>query len=670
MQLIYHLLTILLLWLHLAALAALAGPRLGSWAIGRAGGLLALVLTLFCLEHFVGLGALTGLWPVSTLAAAGWLWHRRAQLAEGGFWRAELVFGLAFAYGLAWKFGFPSIYPTSERVTDLYFIDNYLSGSRLPPPDLWYPPYRFDFYYALQHYGAALAGRWLQLSPGLTYNLSFAMLMALPIALAWDLASRFTASRGARLLLVAALAVGGTGAGLVNRYLIEPSPQAGEGELNQIVEDRMWGNARLIGLYDQRGNTVFAHDWFPRPADGKIARELPLENFGYQYYVGDYHPPIGGYALLLLALALICAFEMAPAGAAVRNAQLALLAATVPATIAVNTWVFPLQALLIGGWAGWRHWQARRDPERAVGWPALLAGGGAALLLLYPFLAGFTARSLNTPIRLVQSGDHTPLISFLALTWPLLILLVLGLFRRGTRGLALYFALSFGLLLLMSEVVFVDDPSGDQYQRTNTVMKWWGWIWTGGLTVLGALLLSAPARWQRWVAGLALVGTLSYALDVANYWRKQGFHDFGRLSADAIYTGDPIVRAMFRHLRAAPDGIVLENSYGDAYHDGGIYSAFAAKQTLLGWPSHLSTWHGYVEEVWTRREQIQRFYAGQLPDARRWLAAHKVRYIVWNPRDSAAGPAWAIIDGAIRDDYQWIGFGRAGNMPVGLWVRL
>ena len=50
-------------------------------------------------------------------------------------------------------------YPSSEMVTDLYFIANYLDGSTLPPLDHWYPPHVFNIYYAFQHYGAALLGR-------------------------------------------------------------------------------------------------------------------------------------------------------------------------------------------------------------------------------------------------------------------------------------------------------------------------------------------------------------------------------------------------------------------------------------------------------------------------------------------------------------------------------
>ena len=65
-------------------------------------------------------------------------------------WRIEAVFSGAFAYALAWRYAFPDIDASSEKMTDLTFIANYMDGARLPPVDRWLPPFRFDMYYALR----------------------------------------------------------------------------------------------------------------------------------------------------------------------------------------------------------------------------------------------------------------------------------------------------------------------------------------------------------------------------------------------------------------------------------------------------------------------------------------------------------------------------------------
>jgi uncharacterized membrane protein len=677
MNLIYTLLTLLLLSVNLAGLTALVSRFVPSFALARATGILLFCLMFFFAEHFAGLGRLTWLWPITTAVAILLLYVDRARLAEQSFWSAERVFLLAFAYGLAWKLAFPVIYPTSERVTDLVFIGNYLAGERLPPLDHWLPPDRFDYYYALQHYAAALMGRIFGMAPGLTYNFAFAMLMALPISLAWDFAARFLARKWARWLVVVTFTLGGTGATpFVHLSYDVPVDASGQDGAARASEG-MWASQRFIGSFDQRLNTDLGRDLFPRQArESWEPRDLPAEDFGYQFFVGDYHPPLGGFFLLLLALAAIGAAESARpaqrgndggdcATSDGTSAAQAILALTVPATVATNAWVFPLQGALVLAWIVWRYLN-HRPPD----WKALLAGGLGGFLLLYPFLAGLAGTALATPIKLVQAQDHTPPAQFLAQHWPLLLFAALGIWQKETRRIALLFSVVFLGLLLVSELIYVDDPTGGKYERTNTTMKWWGWIWSGAAVALGVTLLAGSRRWVRWLTVVSLVAVNLYAYDVARYWMLTGMGDFGKLEAHGVYTSDDTVRNVFRYLGSAPDGIVLENCYGDAYTDSGIYAAFAAKPSLLGWPMHLMTWHGSVGHVWALKEEIKRFYAGTLPNAADWLIANKVDYVVWNAKDQEQQPAaWQSLNQAIGGKYGWMEFQGKPEVHVGLWVR-
>lgn len=669
MTAIYYLLTLALVLLHFAAVGALLSRCIPSFHIARAAGVLGIALAGYFLEHFQGFGRLTLLWPFTTFASALLLWSERKRLKEAGFLKAEAVFWLLVGYGLLWKWCFPSIYPSSERVTDLYFIGNYLSGSTLPPLDNWYPPRSFDFYYAFQHYAAGLLGRLFDLSPGLTYNLAMPLLTGLTAALVWDFAGRFIAKTAWKWLLVASFVIGGTGA--------TPFVHLVQGGAPVDANAHMMGSARFIGLYDQQYTSdPFWRDVFlpPVPA-GFERRELPMEGFGYQYYVGDYHPPLGGFFLLALALALIALLDRGLGSARLNTV---LLGATVPLTIATNTWVFPLQGLLVAGWMAWR---SRKPPANATDaradWPAVIGGGLGAALLIYPFLTAFSAKSQPTVVRFVQAIDHTPVAQFLALHWPMLVMIVLGLavslLRRkvpdDVRSATLYFTLFLGLLLLATEFINIDDPSGGKYERTNSVMKWWGWLWTACVIALGSLLLGSKLRWARWITGVSLAVTCLYAVDIARYFKDSGMADRGQLHGAGVYTREPVVRDMFRFLADAPPGVVLENIYDGAYSDTGIYSAFAAKPVLLGWPMHLVTWHGDVPDVWLTRDAIVALYAGNLPDARKWLLARDVRYIVWTARDASNREAWGKLQGEIDASYAWHWFGNVGGMPVGLWVR-
>ena len=668
MNLIYLAVTLALLLINLAGLTLLVTRWLPPFALARSAGVLLVCLVLFCVEHFFGLGQLTWVWPISTLASLWLLGQSRATLAENGFWQSEIVFGIAFLYGFVWRFTFPDITPSSERITDLYFIANYLPGSTLPPLDQWYPPHRFNFYYAFQHYGAALLGRIFGLDGGTSCNIAFALLMALPVTLAWHFTSSFLKTRGLRLLLLLALVTGGTGFSPLMQLVIgQPAgvdPSGGVAE-RIIASQRYIGNMELSTA--QHFTTGLGKKLFPplpgeqKPSPDFEPRELPEETFGYQFFLGDYHPPLGGYFLLLMALALIVAVETGGVGWIGQ----ALLALTVPAVIVTNLWVFPLHCFLLAGWVGYRYWQ-QSPPD----WGALLGGALLGSALIYPFLTEFTAQAIATPIKLVRGDDHTPWTRFLGLHWPLLVLVVLSLFQPSTRRPSLALALTFGALLLISEFVYVDDPSGGKYERTNTTMKWWGWIWAGGLVSLGTLTLASKTRFIRWAAILTLGLVSLQAYDLASYYILAGKQDRGYLSGHRWYTQDRHNRDLFHYLQAAPYGILLENQYGNAYTNTGIHALFTGKTALLGWTAHLLTWHGAVPDVWALMDEIKSFYAGTLPNSLDWLMANKVRYVVWSRADNSKHPqAFPTLSQQIGSRYVWQGFNDAGAAPVGLWVR-
>jgi hypothetical protein len=69
-------------------------------------------------------------------------------------------------------------------------------------------------------------------------------------------------------------------------------------------------------------------------------------------------------------------------------------------------------------------------------------------------------------------------------TFPLLVIFISGwiIFRYIYRQRIDWLALLVGGIL---EFVYINDPTVAEYTRTNTVMKWWGWIQTGVVRSLG-----------------------------------------------------------------------------------------------------------------------------------------------------------------------------------------
>lgn len=677
MHLIHLLISLGLLWLHIAAANLLLSRCLPfPWAITRALAILLPVLVLFFFEHFCGLGRLQWLWPISASLALMILWAWREEWQSSSWREAELAFALCFGWALLWKILMPALLPTGERVTDLYFMANYAAGDTLPPPDHWFAGYRFNFYYSFQHYGGALLARWFDWDLGFAYNIAFALVLGLGLALAWHVVRSFLPSSEqalSRYLLIAALALGGTGVSPFAPLLVVPGPEVRPG-----AAEEMWASARFIGNYDAQVNTELGRAWFsppdPLPEPNFRPRELPLENFGYQFYVRDYHPPLGGFLLLFLMLALMQTMYLTARPNQVEGQQTepdvgreriahALLALCGPLMLITNTWVLPMLAILLLAWLVWRYWQ-----KQSLHWPALLIGGALGMVLIYPFLNNFIGQSLNTPIRLVAEIDRTPLAGFLLVMWPLLILFILNILEAQRNQFALWAALTFLLMMLAGEFLFVDDPSAAHFERTNTTMKWWGWMWSAALLTCGALALTSSNVWRIRVAQLVLLLLCSYAVNTARVLWYADHTYAGRLSGKEWLTEDVAVKNTIDYLALAEKGIVLENWLGHSNTIQTLYALYSGQPSLLGWVHHVSLWRNSQPSVLQLNEEIRAFYLDRNTQALPWLLKNKVRYIVWG-RPEEASSHWPQIDAAISSHYAWREFTAAGSGKVGVWER-
>ena len=674
MSLIFLCCTAVLLLVNLAGLALLLRPWIPHYHVAKVAGVISFCLLWFFVEHFVGLASLTWLWPVSTAVSLVTLYRNR-ELLRAGLWQQELVFILLFFMALFWKYSFPDIDGHSEQLTDLAFITSYFSGVTLPPPDYWLPDHRLDFYYSFQQYSAALLGRILGLAPGYAMNLATVLMLALLASLAWSVASHFCKPRWPRVVLVYAIMLGGTGLAPFTHFIFDQN-KASSGEAFTAVTN-IWANVRFAGMYDHDINdSTLSRALFPKhgvdtaSSQNDATRDLPLETISYLMFQGEYHAPQGGLLLLFLALACLALLEVPkhdnqPIDSMSPRVLQALLAATVPLTLITNAWVFPLQCVLLAGWIIYRH--ARKSPPD---WLALVLGGVGTVALAYPFLSHFALHALSTPIKWVTSPDHTPLNLFLVIHWPELVLLALAAFALRRQRLGIFMVALFAVLLLGSELFLADDPMADKFNRFNSTLKWWSWIYPGVLLGVGSMLLGA-GRWQRGSAVVVLLLVSTFSLDLAAYWIYSDKPSFGKFSGHHWLSKDQVDKQMLDWLKVAPDGVVLEGlEDGGAYMPTSALSLFAGKPVAIGWPHHEEEWRGGPTFIRSFAEQARAFYHGNLPVAPAWLGLSRVRYIVWTRRDETRDPtARHRIQEQISGAYAWKPFWVNGEDELGIWVR-
>ena len=273
-------------------------------------------------------------------------------------------------------------------------------------------------------------------------------------------------------------------------------------------------------------------------------------------------------------------------------------------------------------------------------------------------------------MALVTGEAHAPIVQFLMVWWPLLVLALAVPLAGLTRSFAGFLAVLFLALLVFAE--FFNAPDGtyrDDFLRFNPALKWWGWIFTGGVFSLSAALLAGTSRVGRIVAACVLVLISVFAIDAGRYLVFRSHAFAGEIDGTGFYAQDRANGRMLRYLTDAPRGIVLEKIYDEFPRDTGIYGSFAQKPNLVGLPYVLEVWKKDLPELPPLVGKIESFYAGTLLDAARFLTDHDVRYVVWSVRESKDIEAWKSIMQAIDADYRWMEFSTTPDTRVGLWIK-
>ena len=259
----------------------------------------------------------------------------------------------------------------------------------------------------------------------------------------------------------------------------------------------------------------------------------------------------------------------------------ALLAATIPLALVGNTWVFPLQTLLVIGWFIYRAILGERDH-----WLAGLFGGGAATALAYPFLSRFLTQATahTTELRLVRPGDHANIWEWLAVFWPVVLLAVLSLWNRERRSLCFFFIGIWGVLLALTEIFYNHDINGGTWERFNSTLKWWGWIYSGAVLTLAAINMGSRSRLCRYGA---IVVVLIPCVEMYDYGSEIFYFpkpDRGQLDGTYWITKDYAIRDIVSALKARPDGICIDSGNTTSNTDATVIPIYGNKQAFVGWP--------------------------------------------------------------------------------------
>jgi uncharacterized membrane protein len=652
---LFLLISLGLIWANLVGLGLIGNYLTKDYAVSRIGSLLVLCLSFFFLEHFHGLGPKLWFLPLSSVLSACLIWKDRDVIAKN--WVFEAAFGVGLLYCLVWRYTFPDIGVFEEDFPDLVFIHDYALGSQLPPVDRWMPPFKADFYYSFQFYCAALLGRWFRLSPGICYQFAYCMMSGMIASSVFTAVRRLCAWRPASWVVTGALLVGGCGLGLVIHLAMKSYIQPLE-------------MVRYLGM-------VWAPEYrtaFGKFLDGMMYTpgvkpvELPVEPLSYIIVKGEFHPPLMGYVILAFSFLVIAALE-GERTPRQRRLLHALLAATIPLSLIGNTWVFPLQAALVAGWFIYRAITGERDH-----WLTGLFGAGAASALAYPFLVSFLQQPAahTTALRFTRAGDHATLVEWLSVFWPLVCLMALAPLNRERRGLSLFFVCLWAALLAGTEFFYNHDINSGTWERFNSSLKWWGWIYAAGILSLGALNLGSRSRFCRYASLIVILLPCIQVYDYGVQYIRTPKESAGKLDGTDWLTRDTALRDIVSALQARPDGICIDSGNAFGNTDATALAIFGNKQAFMGWPVQEGIWREFRTEVRDRVSQVDAFYSGKMANPLGWLLENNVRYVLWLQKDNdnlnaRFVPLWK----SIQSRYAWRHFaGNDGDWAVGFWERV
>jgi uncharacterized membrane protein len=674
MQYLGLLFTLTLLAVNLWGLMLVTGLYWRNRWFALAAGPILAVTAVYAVECHYGLGrTLPGLGLVSTVLSVAlitfsclgwepvWLGGRWSPLVRA--WRAEFTprrlvgcFGVCigvFLYAMSWRFTYPNIDGSSEKIADFSYICSYYSGTTIPVTDAWFSPYLSTQYYSFQHYGAALMGRVLLLPTGSAYNIGYCLLIALG-GTAFAGAVCMVARRAwTRTAVLACFVIGGTGMTILDHFTDK--------------DVTPWTNMRFIGSAQMDkaplGPWLKAYNArYPIPTDQNYVMELPGEIYSYVVFLGDYHAPLSGYYLLGL-----CAMGMLLWTRSRQYRYAAMAGCTLTWTLLANTWVLPLQALAIFLWLGvnWRDWR------RLV--PAVAAGAAIVWLAAWVYLSAFTsaASGYDTAVRMVPWIEHTPPLLFVLFFLPTIAFIFLGFVSGSAQGRRL--AVLWLFLLLFTEFFYVDDEYSGHFDRFNTTLKWWPWVMAGTLMTLAPFVLEQARR--RWVRVTGFVFCLYPCFYAYDLWKPMwtGPKDaVGKIEGTYYLTRDEFPRLMLGRLKVEKPGVVVERpDEKGAFVDSSVIPLFAGQQMWLGWWGHELLWRENREDVRRRHDKLMLFYSGGVPDAGKWLLAQGVDYVLWyRPGDTPE--LWEKINKALEPEYVWtdiLTYQNEDGRKVGLWRK-
>jgi hypothetical protein len=610
---------------------------------------LVVVLLLNFIEHLVALPSLLLLLP---FLLGGTLWlATRGRGLRGPLVFPTFVFLGAFAATFAVRCLQPNIMYTSDGISDLNMVNNFLQGEKLPPTDTWMPPTTFEWYYDLQHYAASIVARLLGVKIGVADNVSHALLNALVCFTAAACAHRLS---GGRVVVTCA-----TG------FLILAAATGSSAYLILFAHSRdQWLPADLstgMALTPPDTSLVWQDPlwswlrWDPRPAVAgmKPPETLRLQVPGFWTWRDEYHANAAGHLITLLGVLIVAELTQVR-----RSVWPWVLAALLPLLAATaSAWALPIAVFL--GWVTLPvAWLCGRRPvaPAQAGWILL-----ALVVLTWPALYNVTSNPQVPAITATDPAARVPILEFLVQWWPILALLgaAAACWRDLSFGLR-WMLLIVPLMLIAVELVTIES-------RYNTIEKMWGYTWAVGLAAFFPVIASRAGVGFRILAiVLVACGLVSFGNQLDNVIRWSG--PLFQLDGAGYLREDPQKRELLQAMAQTKKTTYLAGKCAFCYNEAPALTVFTGNRAYIAW-SWFESHANLIEQAQARDKFNNAFYDGSMNDRLGFLRANRIDGVVVWPDDSISDTALDALHHDLDADYAYVDCRGKGPNNAGIFMR-
>jgi hypothetical protein len=620
---------------------------------------LGLVILLNFIEHFIALPNLLILWPafgglLLWLVVTSKVSHREVLLPA-------VVFLATFAFTFGIRCLQPDIIPSSDGLADLTKINNFCQGDTLPPTDTWLPPYKFEWYYAMQHYAASIIKRMFDLKIGVAYNLAHALLSSLTCVAGAAAAWRISGGRTWITLAVPFLiesAMTGSSA-IINLTMWNPAPSLWYADnLSGGVIDYenakgtahpmtglLWSFLDQTKVYDQSG--ALHHE------------RLELQVPGFWTWRDEYHANSSGHFLTLLGV-----FSIAEIAAARRAIWPWVMAALIPIfAVVASTWAWPITLLTCGGMIAIGLVIGRRPAHPGLTILIFFTG----LLLLWPALYNVTSSPEVPAIVWTQPWEGAPWREFLVQWWPIIFLWLYGCFYIREISPAIRWVLIvIPLTLIGVEWICVEG-------RYNTVEKMWGYAYGIGLIALFPIVASRANIACRLLTLVlltsAMLSMFGWLRNASNWMPWGPWHDAEfQLEGNHYLMVDDQKRRILQTLTQVKHATFLTGKSIDFnYYESPAVAVFTENRSYSTW-TYFESVANYADEAYRREKQNNDFYSGAMTNHLQFLQQQNITGVIIWPDNDIPNDYLTALTTELAPSYEYIDCKGNGDKNAGVFM--